>query len=109
LPRDPQLAREMLGVGWRRTTSGNETISSRGAHDDRISAVVHAVIKASRLPPMFGYINAAQRPSRHVGPRPFGNVGGTAGGMLADVQRAARLTDDPMLNDYNDSLTRDRR
>ncbi len=109
LPRDEALRRELLSIGVRLLASGNETISSRGAHDDRVSALVACVLKASRLPPMYGYIHAVQRHSRHVGPAVLGNIGGTSGGMLSDIQRAAKLTDDPILNAMNDSISRDRR
>jgi hypothetical protein len=52
LPDDKALRTELSAVGLKRTPSGNEVISYRGAHDDRASAFVHAVWVALKYAPV---------------------------------------------------------
>jgi hypothetical protein len=55
LPDDPDLRRELSGIGLRCTPSGNETIGSRTAHDDRATALVACVCEALRFAPWAVY------------------------------------------------------
>ena len=55
LPDDPELRRELSGIGLRCTPSGNETIGSRTAHDDRATALVAGVCEALRFAPWAVY------------------------------------------------------
>jgi hypothetical protein len=43
LPDDPALRRELSGVGLKLSPGGHESITTKGAHDDRASALVHCV------------------------------------------------------------------
>jgi hypothetical protein len=54
LPDDPWIRRELSSVGVKLLPSGNETISTRGGHDDRLSAMVAAIYYAHRRAPVAG-------------------------------------------------------
>jgi hypothetical protein len=52
LPDDAGIRRELSSVGLKLTAAGNETISTRGGHDDRLSAMISAVYYAHRRAPV---------------------------------------------------------
>jgi hypothetical protein len=47
---DPELRKEMSGIGISLSRSANEHIDTRSPHDDRICAAVHACWLAHRYP-----------------------------------------------------------
>lgn len=54
LPDCAATRRELMGFGIRTNPSGSEVITSRGAHDDRVSALVHATALAHARAPSYG-------------------------------------------------------
>ncbi|MGA2451324.1 MAG: hypothetical protein ABTD50_21910 [Polyangiaceae bacterium] len=87
LPDDPELRRELSGIGLRCTPSGNETIGSRTAHDDRATALVACVCEALRFAPwaVFGghQVTFSMRHDAHQ----YLSAGIGPGGFATDSRR----------------------
>jgi hypothetical protein len=79
LPDCAATRRELNAVGLKMTVSGNEVISTRGAHDDRVSALVHATFVAHHNAPAYGVGSGVIEVPRAMVPRPS-ELGGPARG-----------------------------
>jgi hypothetical protein len=78
LPDSEPLRNEMSSIGLKLTANGTESIDSRAAHDDRVSALVHCVAKTHRIAPSYG--RAAGSKSFYDYERPRSQVyGGVSG------------------------------
>jgi hypothetical protein len=82
LPDSEPLRNEMAAIGLKLTANGNETIDSRAAHDDRVSALVHAVARAHRTSPAYGRADGKASFYDYARPRSqvYGGVSGPTSG-----------------------------